>query len=171
MQRFMDRMRRLAVMIMAGGSLLGAAGCSDEGLLGSQYVTPGPSVSSAPHVTVVPPSLVGASTDGARRVDDVERQLVGLLQGDACLEPDNTAMQLHEVWSRWFAARDVTASNGWTKDESFQRVVVGPVAAYQDLCPAAAVSRFRHKLTELDTTVAQSSSLNKVWAARNGTNS
>lgn len=160
--------RSLMLTVVLGGYAAVSAGCSQEGLLGSQYVTPGPSVSSDPQVTVVAPSLVGSTSSGHRTVDDIERELVAVMQGSACIEPKRSAVQFHGVWSRWFSSRGATSASAWSTDDTFERVVVGQVATFRDLCPAHSVAKFRMKLTKLEPSVATDAGVKRVWAPRRG---
>lgn len=129
------------------------SGCSSGGLLGSRYVTPGPTVSASTWSTIVPSP--GVSSSGVRSADDVYVELIGQVQRSGCVAPAQVPVRFSQVWRSWFSSRGVRDAKQWPDDESFQLVVLEPVKAFGDLCPAAAVAAFRAALVSREPAVAQ----------------
>lgn len=160
---------RLGVRLCAvAAGVLIVSGCSQQGLLGSQYVTPGPTTSSSAWSTIVPSAdlvsdPVTTSAVSPADAEAVYRQLIGQLQQSGCTEPEKTVSAFSTAWRSWFTAQGAADSTAWPEHESFRLVVIEPVTGFGNLCPEPAVASFRGALSSREPAIAKDPSVRSLW--------
>lgn len=160
---------RLGVKLCAlAAGVLVISGCSQQGLLGSQYVTPGPTTSSSEWATIVPSADLANDPRATPAVsptsaEAVYRQLIGQMQQSGCIEPEQTVSEFSTAWRSWFTTQGVTDSTAWPEHESFRLVVIEPVTGFGNLCPEPAVASFRGALSSREPAVAKNPDVRSLW--------